>query len=188
MRPVPRTRWNVSEMCTITRHGRLPVVVPPRRPRCPPSGRWGGPLSDAEVVAAFEQTAAGIRERIRELGFSGTGAFYVWHDEQAGRLRCSTGSVPADESPFNGPYVVSGQLAPVVERFLADSTPGIVAWPDLDDAESRPEQAGAEPEIPYLRVRTSSVGTSLNACAVKPPVELALLPERRRGHGAGYGG
>jgi hypothetical protein len=120
----------------------------------------GRSLSAAEVVAAFEQTAACIRERIRELGFSGVATFYVWHDEQAGQLRCSTGSVPADELPFNGPYVVSGHLAPVVEGFLADSTPGIVAWSDSDDAGSRSEQAGAAPEIPSLRVWTSGVGTS----------------------------
>lgn len=117
-------------------------------------------LSSAEVAAAFEQTAAGIRERIRELVFSGVATFYVWHDRQAGQLRCSTGSVPPDELPFNGTYVVSDHLGPVVEGFLADRMPGVVAWSDLDDAESRLEQAMPEPEITPLRVWTSSVGTS----------------------------
>lgn len=117
-------------------------------------------LSAAEVVAAFEQTAAGIQERIRELGFPEVATFYVWHDRQAGQLRCSTGSVPPDELPFNGTYVVSDHLGPVVEGFLADSMPGVVAWSDLDDAESNLEQATTEPEIPPLRVWTSSVGTS----------------------------
>ncbi|MFD9240949.1 hypothetical protein ACFV0D_03240 [Streptomyces sp. NPDC059556] len=118
-------------------------------------------MSAAEVVAAFEQTAAGIRERIRELGFSGVATFYVWHDGQSGQLRCSTSSVPSDELPFNGTYVVSDRLGPVVEGFLADSMPGVVAWSGLDDEESRLEQAMTEPEITPLRVWTSSVGISL---------------------------
>ncbi|MGW6784506.1 hypothetical protein [Streptomyces sp. NPDC054987] len=117
-------------------------------------------LSAAKVVAAFEQTAAGIRERIRELGFSGVATFYVWHDRQAGQLRCSTGSVSPEELPFNGTYVVSDHLGPVVEGFLADSMPGVVAWLDLEDAESRLEQAVPEPEITPLCVWTSSVGTA----------------------------
>ncbi|MFB7429070.1 hypothetical protein ACFC0K_37930 [Streptomyces hydrogenans] len=117
-------------------------------------------LSAAEVVAAFEQTAAGIRERIRVLGFPGVATFYVWHDKQAGQLRCSTSSVPPEELPFNGDYVVSDHLGLVVEGFLADSMPGVVVWSDLNDAESRLEQAMPEPEITPLRVWTSSVGTS----------------------------
>ncbi|MGE7386356.1 hypothetical protein ACQKM2_12860 [Streptomyces sp. NPDC004126] len=125
-----------------------------------PEAEGGRPLSAAEVVAAFEQTAAGIRERIRELGFPGAATFYVWHDGQAGQLRCSTGSVPPDELPFNSAYVMSDGLGPVVEGFLADSMPGVVAWSDLNDAESHSEQAMTEPEVTPLLVWTSSVGTS----------------------------
>ncbi|MFJ3224368.1 hypothetical protein ACIPJS_13545 [Streptomyces sp. NPDC086783] len=120
----------------------------------------GRPSSAAEVVAAFEQTAAGIRERIRELGFSGVATFYVWHDRQAGQLRCSTGSVPPDELPFDGTCVVADHLGPIVEGFLADNMPGAVAWSDLDEAEGPSEQAMTEPEIAPVRVWTSSVGTS----------------------------
>lgn len=67
-------------------------------------------LAVAEVVAAFERTAAAIRERIRDLSFSGVATFYVWHDKQAGQLRCSTGSVPPDALPFSGAYVPSCPL------------------------------------------------------------------------------
>jgi hypothetical protein len=119
-------------------------------------------LSAAEVVAAFERTAAAIREHIRELGFSGVATFYVWHDAQAGQLRCSTGSVPPDALPFSSTYVVSGDLGPVVEAFLADSKPGIVAWWGLDDVEGHLEQTETEPEISPLRVWVSRVATGLS--------------------------
>ncbi|MFE7165930.1 hypothetical protein [Streptomyces sp. NPDC057616] len=114
-------------------------------------------LSAPEVVAAFERTALGIRERIRDLGFSGVATFYVWHDEQAGQLRCSTGSVSPDALPFSGTYVVSDALGPVVEGFLIASEPGVTTWSDLDDVQSHSDQTG--PEIRPLRVWASSVGT-----------------------------
>ncbi|MGW6543465.1 hypothetical protein ACWGBH_11550 [Streptomyces massasporeus] len=90
-------------------------------------------LPAAAVVAAFAETAAVIRERIRELGFPGEATFSVWQDEQAGQLRCPTGSVPPDALPFTNAYVVSDDLAPVVEAFLAaDGEPQgmpLAAWP-----------------------------------------------------------
>ncbi|WP_448317592.1 hypothetical protein [Streptomyces sp. CO7] len=120
-----------------------------------------GPLSAAEVVAAFGRTAARIRERVRGLGFRGVATFYVWHDRQAGQLRCSTGSVPPEQLPFNSPYVLSDRLDPLVEEFLADSgTPGAAAWSDLTDADSPSHRTGAEPEAPPLRVWTSDVGAT----------------------------
>ena len=117
-------------------------------------------LSAVEVVTAFERTAAAIRERIRGLGFAGVVTFYVWHDAQAGQLRCSTGSVSPAALPFSSTYVVSDDLGPVVEAFLADSKPGVVAWSDLDDMESPLELTVMEPEITPLRVWASSVGAS----------------------------
>ncbi|MEV7323830.1 hypothetical protein [Streptomyces sp. NPDC093970] len=119
-----------------------------------------GSLSVAKVVAAFERTAAAIRERVRDLGFSGVATFYVWHDEQAGQLRCSTGSVHPDELPFGGAYVPSDHLGPVIEGFLADSRPGFVAWSDLDDVRCLSEQTGPDPEIRPFRVWVSGVGAS----------------------------
>ncbi|MFJ2239241.1 hypothetical protein [Streptomyces sp. NPDC087859] len=117
-------------------------------------------LSVGEVVAAFERTAAAMRERVGAMGFSGVATFYVWHDEQAGQLRCSTGSVAPDALPFGGTYVACGDLGPVVEGFLADSEPGFVAWSDLDDVQSLAEQTDTEPEIKPFSVWVSSVGVS----------------------------
>lgn len=117
-------------------------------------------MSVAEVVTAFERTAAAIRQRIRDLGVSGVATFYVWHDEQAGQLRCSTGSVSPDALPFSGTYVASDDLGAVVEGFLADSEPGVIAWSDLDDARNLSEQTETEPEIRPFGVWVSSVGAS----------------------------
>lgn len=119
-----------------------------------------GSLSVAEVVAAFERTSAVIRSRVRELGFPGEAMFYVWHDAQAGRLRCSTGSVSRDALPFSGAYAVCDDLAPVVAEFLADPEPGFLAWADLDEVRPDPEWTATEPEITPLRVWADDVGSS----------------------------
>ncbi|MFI8534794.1 hypothetical protein ACIGMX_31690 [Streptomyces aquilus] len=124
-----------------------PLVLDPadRRAECDTNTWWLGAadgdrqsLSVSAVVAAFERTAAVIRARIRELGFSGPVTFYVWHDAQAGQLRCSTGSVTADQLPFLGAHLPSGDLEPIIEEFLADG----------------------EPEPGPLRVWVSGVGTA----------------------------
>ncbi|MFF3217196.1 hypothetical protein ACFYYB_42090 [Streptomyces sp. NPDC002886] len=115
--------------------------------------------SVAEVVTAFERTAAALRVRIRELCFPGPATFYVWHDQQAGQLRCSTCSLSPDALPFGGAYTVSDDLSPIVAEFLADSEPGVVAWSDLHE-DARWEQACTEPEKAPLRVWVSRVGAA----------------------------
>lgn len=87
------------------------------------AGEDMGLLSAAEVVAAFERTAAAIRERVLGLNYSEVATFYVWHDEQAGQLRCSTGSVPPEALPFARAYAPSNILGPIVEGFLAEHEP-----------------------------------------------------------------
>lgn len=113
--------------------------------------------SVSAVVAAFERTAAAIQVRIRELGFPGVATFYVWHDEQAGQLRGSTGSVPADALPFGGAYVLSDDLGPVVEGFLAGDEPGVTAWSDLEVVQNDSEETEADLDAVPLRVWASSV-------------------------------
>ncbi|MFJ9953361.1 hypothetical protein [Kitasatospora sp. NPDC091207] len=117
-------------------------------------------LSVSEVVAAFERTASALRVRIRELGFPGVATFYVWHDDVAGQLRCSTGSVPPDELPFGGAYVPSDDLGSVVEGFLADSNPGVITLSDSDELQDSEQIEAAEPEIAAFPVWVSSVGAA----------------------------
>ncbi|MFG2234111.1 hypothetical protein ACGFNX_29660 [Streptomyces sp. NPDC048723] len=114
-------------------------------------------LSVTEVVAAFHRTAAALRGRVRAMGHRGVATFYVWHDAQAGQLRCSTGSVPPDALPFGGLYAASDDLDAIVAEFLTDESPGFVLWSDLEDVENQTEQAETGPEIP-LRVWVSDVG------------------------------
>jgi hypothetical protein len=82
----------------------------------------------------------------------------VWHDEQAGQLRCSTGSVAADELPFSGAYVPCDDLRTVVEGFLSAPEPGVVAWADLEDEHDRSTLGRSEPEAAPFAVWVCDVG------------------------------
>ncbi|MGW2017666.1 hypothetical protein [Streptomyces sp. NPDC001927] len=117
-------------------------------------------LSVSAVVAAFERIPAAIQVRFRELGFPGVATFYVWHDEHAGQLRCSTGSVPPEALPFGGAYELLDYLEPVIEEFLADSAPGVTGWSDLECMQNNKEPTAAEPEVAPIRVWARRVGTA----------------------------
>lgn len=99
---------------------------------------WSFGLADGErpstavVVAAFEDTAGRQGDRVAALGRTAT--FYVWHDVQAGQLRCSTTSSPRDRLPFGATLDLTVPLAAVVERFLHDPG-GFIAWDDLDESD-----------------------------------------------------
>ncbi len=96
-------------------------------------------LSAGEVVAAFEALAGALRARVHRSGFSGVATFYAWHDEVAGQLGCSTGSVPPDALPFGGAHAVTDDLGAIVQGFLDDDEPGVVRCTDsLDTQEPLP--------------------------------------------------
>ncbi|MEV6681915.1 hypothetical protein AB0N09_34335 [Streptomyces erythrochromogenes] len=149
-----------------------PLVLEPadRQAELDTNTRWlsageeeRGSLSVSEVVAAFERTAAALRARVRERGFAGAATFCVWHDEQAGQLRCSTVSAPPDALPFGGNHVTCDDLAPVVEGFLAENEPGFVdlaapAGPDQVHSRTRETGTGAQ-GVPFA-VWVSTVGAS----------------------------
>jgi hypothetical protein len=116
-------------------------------------------LSVGDVVAAFERTASVIRDRVHGLGFAGTATFYVWHDRQAGQLRCSTGSVPAHALPFGTPFVPSDDLGRVVEGYLADIATGVIAGSDPHDVHNDSGQNASRAQSVPFSVWVSSVGT-----------------------------
>ncbi len=95
-------------------------------------------LRTEEVVAAFEAVARSLDARLREPA-----TFYVWHDQQAGALKSSLTSLGADELLFSAEYEPCGELGPIVEEFLADPSPGFVAWSALEPG------SADEPDPPF---------------------------------------
>ena len=96
-------------------------------------------VTTEQVVAAFEAVAQALDVRLRPAG---PATFYVWHDEQVGALKSSLSSLRPDELLFRAEYEPTGDLAPIVEAFLADPSPGLVPWTALEPV------VASEPEPP----------------------------------------
>ena len=109
----------------------------------PPHERMG--LSADEVVAAIEETAALLRDQVTAMTHDGPATFYVWHDLQAGQLRCSTASCGRDELPFTEKYRTTDDLRPIVVEFLEDRAPGAIVWGQLEPV---PVPEAADPDFP----------------------------------------
>ncbi|WP_173164945.1 hypothetical protein [Phytohabitans suffuscus] len=83
-------------------------------------------LTVREVVAAFDETVAALRDRV-----PGPATFYVWHDERAGQLRCGVTSRPVHDLPFGTDYRPTADLAPVVAAYLCGDPKSAVP-PEVD--------------------------------------------------------
>jgi hypothetical protein len=92
----------------------------------PPHERFG--LSADEVVSAFEETAELLRDRVAAMRHAGPATFYVWHDGEAGQLRCSTSSRGRDDLPLTMTYRATSDLRAIVVEFLEDRAPGAFVW------------------------------------------------------------
>jgi hypothetical protein len=106
-----------------------------------------GQLAVTEVVRAFEEAVRDLGRRLVADGVRHSGTFYVWHDDQAGQLRCSVSSREPADLPFSGQYRPTNDLAPIVAAFLNDDAPGQVAWQELEqlDVHADGESAGVAP-------------------------------------------
>ena len=109
----------------------------------PPHERMG--LSADEVVAALEETAALLRDQVTATTHDGPATFYVWHDLQAGQLRCSTRSCRPDELPFDEGYTTTTDLHKIVVEFLEDRAPGAIVWGQLEPV---PVPEAVDPDFP----------------------------------------
>ncbi|GLW30865.1 hypothetical protein [Actinoplanes regularis] len=99
---------------------------------------FGAPLHERigmtadEVVAVFEEIASTLREQVAGSGYQGTATFYVWHDLDAGQLRCSAGTRKPSDLVFPVAYQVTEDLRAIVVEFLEDRAPGSIQWGALE--------------------------------------------------------
>jgi hypothetical protein len=112
----------------------------------PPHERMG--LSADEVVSVFEETAELLRVQVTELGQEGPVTFYVWHDEQAGQLRCSTRSCRPDGLPFDSDYQPTTDLRAIVVEFLEDRAAAAIGWGELQPLSVPDEPDTDSPAFP----------------------------------------
>jgi hypothetical protein len=112
----------------------------------PPHERLG--LSADEVVTAFEETAELLRDQVASMAYPGPATFYVWHDTDAGQLRCSTRSCGQGDLPFTLPYRVTSDLHAIVTEFLVDRAPGAIAWGEMEPVPFSPDAVVVSEECP----------------------------------------
>jgi hypothetical protein len=87
------------------------------------------------VAAALEYVVRHLSKRHRVR----PGTFYCWYDEQAGQLRCSLTSKPADELPFGGCYRSTSDVTDVLRLAASDAQPGIILWGELTEVQGPAE-------------------------------------------------
>ncbi len=112
----------------------------------PPHERMG--LSADEVVSVFEETAELLRDQVNGKDHPGPVTFYVWHDEQAGQLRCSTRSCGPDGLPFDSDYRLTSDLRAIVVEFLEDRAAASIGWGELQPMSVPDDPVTDSPEFP----------------------------------------
>ncbi|MEJ1113206.1 hypothetical protein WBN73_02790 [Paenarthrobacter sp. CCNWLY172] len=83
--------------------------------------------SAADLAGALDEVVNGLRDRFKAAPHRGT--FYAWYDEQAGKLRCSLTS--QSQLPFGGRIRTTTDSALVIDRILADQSPGFISFDRL---------------------------------------------------------
>jgi hypothetical protein len=92
--------------------------------------------------------AAVLEHVVRQLSkrhLSRPGTFYCWYDGQAGQLRCSLTSKPADELPFGARYRSTSDVTDVLRLAASDAQPGIIPWEELTEVRSSAELSQQTP-------------------------------------------